>query len=58
MSTSPGFLALFDDVYARWLSHRASARTRRIVQNLPRHIRKDIGWPEAPLPDRRDPRWR
>ena len=49
--------ALFEDVFARWRNRRAMQRTRRIVADLPRHIRKDIGWPEVSASDRRDPRW-
>lgn len=56
MPSTPAFIAAIEDVVARWRSHRRLSRTRRIVSDLPRHIRKDIGWPEA-VPDRRDPRW-
>ena len=57
MPITPDFIMMVEDTIARWRSYRTNARTRRIVQSLPRHIRKDIGWPEAPLPDRSDPRW-
>ena len=56
MSTTPGLFVVVEDVFARWRAYRETVRTRRIVSNLPRHIRKDIGWPEA-APDRHDPRW-
>lgn len=42
-----------------WRRSRERNRTRRIVENLPRSIRKDIGWATPPaggrleiLPDR------
>ena len=58
MSSNPVFAVLVEDTLARWRAYRLRARTRRIVGDLPRHIRKDIGWPETTLPDRSDPRWR
>ena len=56
MSTTPGLFVVVEDVFARWRAYRETVRTRRIVSNLPRHIRKDIGWPES-APDRHAPRW-
>ncbi|WP_127597796.1 hypothetical protein [Nitratireductor alexandrii] len=40
----------------RWRIMRASARIRRLIDALPPHIRKDIGWPDTPLAEfvRRD----
>ena len=40
-----------------WQRRRERLRTRRIVESLPRRIRKDIGWPSRAsrfevLPDR------
>ena len=58
MSLTPDFILMVEDTIARWRARRSNANTRRIVTALPRHIRKDIGWPDAPLPDRSDPRWR
>ncbi len=58
MSLTPDFVTMVGDTIARWRSYRSSARTRQIVEGLPRHIRKDIGWPDTTLPDRIDPRWR
>jgi hypothetical protein len=58
MSLAPDFITIVEDTVARWRSYRARARTRRIVSSLPRHLRKDIGWPDASLPDGADPRWR
>ena len=46
----------------QWLLDRKIARTRLAIQNLPEHIRQDVGWPiiEDSLPSRRtrlsDPR--
>jgi hypothetical protein len=44
-------LNIFGDAIVRWRNHRAEVKTRRVIEGLPRQIRKDIGWPEA-LPDR------
>ena len=58
--TTGNFAAIFEDVYARWRSHRAAQRTRRAIADLPTHIRKDIGWPDpvpAPRGRRRGSLW-
>jgi hypothetical protein len=57
MSITPAFIIAVRQTIARWHAWRETARTRRIVSGLPRHIRKDIGWPDTVLPDRRDTRW-
>ncbi len=31
----------------QWLLDRKIARTRLSIQNLPEHIRQDIGWPQS-----------
>lgn len=51
MPQNTAFLGFVEDVVARWRSHRQSARTRRIVADLPPYLRKDINWPPG-LPDR------
>ena len=58
MQLTPDFILMVEDTIARWRAYRSAARTRRAVNDLPRHLRKDIGWPDASLPDRADPRWR
>lgn len=57
MTIIPAFTAGARRAVARFHAWRLRARTRRIVSGLPRHIRKDIGWPDTTLPDRPDPRW-
>lgn len=36
----------FNAFLARWRAVRLDSRTRRILSELPRDIRKDIGWPD------------
>jgi len=51
MAEHPAFLVFMDSALARWRRHRREVRTRRAIAELPHHMRKDIGWPDA-LPDR------
>jgi len=57
MPIAPDLALLVQETLSHWRSHRARRRAERIVQALPRHIQKDIGWPGNRLPERRDPRW-
>ena len=54
MSRSPVIVSLIGEMLARFRDHRAELRTRRIVAELPPHLRKDIGWPGG-VRERRDP---
>ncbi|WP_157016448.1 hypothetical protein [Mesorhizobium xinjiangense] len=42
-----GLLGRIDGQRARWRALRDEIRTERILNELPAHIRKDIGWPDA-----------
>ena len=54
MPRSPIIVSIIGSTLARWRDHRADLRTRRIVAELPNHLRKDIGWPDG-VRERRDP---
>ncbi len=43
MSTD-SFVSAFAGQFHRWRARRQQVRTVRIVEALPPHIRKDIGW--------------
>ncbi len=40
-------LGRVDSQRARWRALRDEIRTERMISQLPAHIRKDIGWPDA-----------
>lgn len=42
----PALIASLARFVARHREFRAAARTERVIGALPRHIRKDIGWPD------------
>lgn len=56
MPDTTSILGFADSMLARWRRHRADMRTRRAIDSLSHHMRKDIGWPD-PLPDRVQRRW-
>jgi hypothetical protein len=47
MFSAPRFLTAAARRMARWKALREEVRTERILNGLPAHIRKDIGWPEV-----------
>lgn len=50
-------LRILGEVAGAISAWRLERRTRLVVEALPRHIRKDIGWPESGLPVRRRDGW-
>lgn len=54
MTAHPPFLVrTLSRTFARIRRYRSDARTARLIEELPVHIRKDIGWPDAHPPVRR-----
>ena len=51
MHILPAFITLVEGASSRWRGYRSKARTRRAIDGLSHHLRKDIGWPD-PLPER------
>lgn len=51
MHRSPLIFAFVEDTIGRWRAYRQNMKARRLIDNLPPQLRKDIGWPDA-LPDR------
>lgn len=46
-ATAHGFIRLVGRVAADWRIWRDEVRTENLINGLPDHIRKDIGWPEV-----------
>ncbi len=40
-------VAYVSHLLERYRAFRDASRTRRLVSELPRHIQKDIGWPDT-----------
>ncbi len=51
MPRTPILLALVEDAVTQFRSFNERRRTRRAIDGLSPHLRKDLGWPDA-LPDR------
>jgi hypothetical protein len=51
MPRTPLLLALVEDAVTQFRSFNERRRTRRAIDGLSAHLRKDIGWPDG-LPDR------
>ncbi|MCV0394181.1 MAG: hypothetical protein K5872_21020 [Rhizobiaceae bacterium] len=52
MTQSPRFIHHLARAFAVMRQRRADARTARLIAELPRHLRKDIGWPDEAGPMR------
>ncbi len=51
MPRTPILLALVEDAVTQFRSFNERRGTRRAIDGLSPHLRKDIGWPDG-LPDR------